>query len=63
MPNYTTRQVADLLGVSDSRVRQLAIRHKVGTHFGRALMFTARDVEKLRAARLAPGRPKKPATA
>lgn len=47
---YTTKQVADMIGVNASRVRQLAIASEgtIGRKWGRDWMFTAADVQALR---------------
>lgn len=56
-PIYTTAQVAALLGVSDSRVRQIALTLGVGRKLSpRVRVFTAAEVERLRG-RAGPGRP------
>jgi hypothetical protein len=57
---YTTKQVGDMLGVSDSRVRQLAIALKMSTKFGGVWMFSDEDVSRLREAQAPKGRPAKP---
>lgn len=59
MPTYTAKQAADLLGVADSRVRQLAAELKIGKRFGRAWQFSDRDIAKMRARGTRPG-PKGP---
>lgn len=51
----TTIQVAQRLGVDPSRVRQLAIKHRIGRKFGRDWMFSARDVARLAARNTKPG--------
>lgn len=62
MELYTADQVAKKLGISVVTVRWRARNHKVGRKFGRAHMFTAADIETLRACP-SPGRPKKKASA
>lgn len=52
---YTTDQVAAILGVNVQRVNALAKSRDTGTKRGRDLLFTARDIEKMRERR--PGRP------
>jgi len=51
MSQYTTRQVAEMLGVTPRRVRQLAISRNVGTKIGgqRGLwLFSPEDVDAMR---------------
>ena len=50
---YTTRQAADMLGISASRVRQLVIEyrsyaHDIGIKVGRDLFLTDQDIQLLR---------------
>lgn len=56
MTTYTTKQAAAVLGISDSRVRQLLIRSHatdkgipIGTVHGNAWLLIDDDVERLRA--------------
>lgn len=58
MPEFTTQQVADLLGVSPQRVRQLSQERNIGRKFGRDLAFTQSDIDALKSRRPV-GRPKK----
>lgn len=47
---YNASQVADLLEIPDaSTVRKIATREKIGRRVGRSWVFTAGDVEKIRA--------------
>ena len=48
MPNYTTQQVANLLGISTRAVRFAAEALSVGEKFGDRLLFTDDDIERLR---------------
>lgn len=48
MPNYTTQQVAEMLGISTRAVRFAAEALNVGEKFGDRLLFTDEDVERLR---------------
>lgn len=45
---YTTQEVADQIGVTTGRIRQLAVPLHVGTKVGRDWVFTADDIERLR---------------
>ena len=45
---YTTQEVADILGVTDGRVRQLAKDMRINRKFGRARYFTPGDVERMK---------------
>ena len=59
----TTRQVADALGLSPLRVRQLAASRGIGWQVdGTCWLFRVQDVEALRP-RPGPGRPRKPVPA
>jgi excisionase family DNA binding protein len=54
----TTREAAQLLGVSDGRVRQMILKGQLSAkRFGRALTLSRSDVETLRRRKV--GRPKK----
>jgi hypothetical protein len=55
---YTTKQVADALGISTGRVRQLAIALGIGRKWGRDWMFSGADLAALRARNTIVGRPK-----
>lgn len=59
MPNYTTPQLAAALGITEGRVRQIAIKEKIGHHFGRDWQFTQKDLEKIKGLNKKPGRPGK----
>ena len=53
---YTTKQVAKILGVDDSRVRVLAQSRGVGIKLGSgAWVFTEQDIENMKDRK--PGRP------
>jgi len=52
---YTTLQVAELLGITDGRVRQLARDLGVGQRLGRDWAFTGADVARLRERETTPG--------
>lgn len=45
---YTSREVADLLGVTDARIRQIAAEKPVGLKRGRDWWFNESDVEIIR---------------
>lgn len=45
---FTARQVANLLGIDDSRVRRLAERRGLGRKIGPVWTFTAAEIEQLR---------------
>lgn len=53
----TTAQVADRLGVSTGRVRQLSIAGGIGTKYGRARLFTPDDLQQLATRNTQVGRP------
>ena len=55
MAQLSTEQAAAALGISPSRVRQLAARHRVGAKIGSVWVFSNRDLDKLRARQTAPG--------
>jgi predicted RNase H-like HicB family nuclease len=57
VPTFTTREVARELEVSVGRVHQLARSRHVGQRRGRALVYSRKDLEKLRGRK--PGRPPK----
>lgn len=60
LPIRTTAQVAAAVGVTDSHVRRLSIRHDIGTKLSaRVRVFTDADVTRLRAL-LHPGMGRKP---
>lgn len=54
---YTTSQAAEIVGVTQSRIRQIAIEHNIGRMFGRDRMFTTGDLYRLRMERRPVGRP------
>jgi len=57
--NYlTTSQVAEKLGVSGRRVRQLAREYNVGSLLGRDWIFEHSDIELLEKRKTKPGRAK-----
>jgi hypothetical protein len=57
---YTSKEVADQLGVSHPLVRKIACRDNIGTKIGRDRLFTEADVERIRNRPLGkPGRPRK----
>jgi hypothetical protein len=57
---YTTQQVADILNITDGRVRQLAKALCIDRKFGRARYFTPGDIDRMRQRNTAPGpRPRK----
>lgn len=58
MPDLlTTAQVAEELGLTPIRIRQLATSRNVGTLYGRQLMFTPAEVDAMR--KRTTGRPRK----
>jgi len=56
MKLLTTAQAAAELGVTDSRIRQLARELKVGTRIGRDWMFKPTEIERLKDRKTTPGR-------
>lgn len=58
----TTRQAADILGVTASRIRQLVLERKLPAEkAGRDLLLKSSDVEAAKSRVTTPGRPKQPA--
>lgn len=57
VPTLTTRDVAKELDISVARVHQLARSRQAGQRRGRALLYSRKDVEKMRTRK--PGRPAK----
>lgn len=51
----TTEQVADALGITTGRVRQLARKYNLGTMVGRGRLYSPEDVEAMRARNTVPG--------
>ena len=45
---HTTQKVADALGISIPRVKQLAVNMQLGQKVGRDWVFTDEDVERMR---------------
>ena len=46
---FTTKEVAEELGLSDSRIRQLALSGEIDHHyFGRALVITQKGMDQAR---------------
>lgn len=45
---YTAKEAAKMCGISDGRLRQIAPDLGVGRKFGRAWMFTAEDIARIR---------------
>ena len=52
---YTTKQVADALGITTGRVRQLARALKLGRWVGSVRLYTEADVDALRNRHSRPG--------
>ena len=46
MKLYSTKQFADILGVSAARVRALALSGRCGSKLGRDWVFNMRDIKK-----------------
>lgn len=51
----TTQQVADALGITAGRVRQIAIKHGIGTTYGRARLFTREELAMVAQRKTTPG--------
>jgi len=51
----TTEQVAEALGITTGRVRQIARALNLGTMIGRGRLYSAEDVAAMRARRTTPG--------
>lgn len=45
---YTTKQAAELLGISRQLVHRYTRRHNIGTVYGRQRLLTAADIETIR---------------
>ena len=61
--HYTLASVAATIGRSPETIRENAIRHGIGSRFGRCWMFSQADIASLRAVvQSGPGRPKKETT-
>ena len=45
---HTTEKVADELGLHPGHVRRMAHKLGIGTHYGRAWLFSDEDLERLR---------------
>lgn len=45
---HTVKEVASLLGVTDSYIRRLCLENKLGTRKGRDRLLTAEDISQLR---------------
>jgi predicted site-specific integrase-resolvase len=58
---YTTQEAAELLGISDSRLRNLIREGKAQPkqQFAGAWVFTIAEIERIRGQRKKAGRPKK----
>jgi excisionase family DNA binding protein len=53
---YTSREAAAEVGVSDSRIRQLALAGEIEHYyFGRSLVITARGIQQAKARKKKPG--------
>ena len=52
---YTTKQVADALGITTGRVRQLARALSLGRWVGSVRLFTDADIEVMRSRQTQPG--------
>lgn len=52
---YTTKQVADALGITTGRVRQLARALSLGRWVGSVRVFTDADIEVMRRRQTRPG--------
>lgn len=48
---YTTREAAEELGITDGRIRQLCIFHRIGKKFGHIRMLSIRDLKRIQAVR------------
>ena len=55
--HYTTEQVSQMIGVTDARVRQMAIASNgaIGRKWGRDWVFTDADLDRMRQRNTAPG--------
>lgn len=53
---YTSQEAAEAVGVSDSRIRQLALANEIDHYyFGRALVITAKGLKQAKARKKKPG--------
>lgn len=55
MPNYSTEQVADMLGITARAVRAAAKKMGIGEPLARDRVYTDADVERLRHRKTTPG--------
>lgn len=53
---YTTKQAGELLGVSQSRIRQMVMAREIDfEYFGRSLVITEKGIEEARKRKTKPG--------
>ena len=53
---YTSKEAAELLGVTDARIRQMAIAGEIEhERFGRALMITFKGIQQAKERKTQPG--------
>lgn len=57
--DFTVKEAAETLGLSESRVRRLCIDNSIGRIRGRDRFLTHSEIERLDKIRKPPGRPKK----
>jgi len=55
---FTTNEVATLLHLSGSRIRQICIEHTLGTKPGRDRFLTAEEIDTIRTMQRPVGRPR-----
>ena len=55
---FTTSEVANLLGVTPGRVRQICLELELGTKSGRDRFLTTEEIETMRGHQRPAGRPK-----
>lgn len=56
---YTVSEVAEIMGISPSRIRQICIEHDIGTVLGKTRVFTKSELKRLQDVPRTIGRPRK----
>lgn len=46
---YTVKEAAEIIGVTDARIRQLCIKHDLGRKFGATRVLTTEELNMLKA--------------
>lgn len=56
---FTVKETAELLHLSDSRIRQICLENGIGEKVGRDRFLTSEDIDSIRGHQMPIGRPKK----